>query len=522
MAVRTTELSDKLFVTDGSMGDEFVLTEDNLSKAIADMSLPLEIRIKAIDVYYQKEGGNNTVETINKLATMYEMSGTKLLRQYLFAICEKSMIEPFLMSLAARALRAFNEKDELGYKAIEMVYPKLGSDIGTPYKIDFVKMLMSGDNYREKAKSYFCEIIEDLNLDCEYRYKAILGLEYKDEKLDEEKFKRMLYFIKEANLCFLKNNMNKVQYRILAGQYLLQKCDIVAERNDIESVLLGFARDEALEYNLRADSTDVLLQLGSEETKKIAQGIILQLGVGNKNVFSVYDNAQNVHTKEVEESVVQALEFLQTFQVMKYRGKTITIDFVENKVAELIEEEKKRGVDMREKGEKIRVAFNRIVMDRALYSKYNCTLSHILLQVWTYLSGHKNEEDIKKRLVEELVEMAGTCSSGFASRIINTISGFGDFSLKISWHDQIIANLAGRLNARIRDMDNLTIQEKVLEEMTIPSSDYSLRKNFLKFFRKTVSSIREEMYKEFKDHITDSDYDLYFRSAVSMYETGTM
>lgn len=195
---------------------------------------------------------------------------------------------------------------------------------------------------------------------------------------------------------------------------------------------------------------------------------------------------------------------------------------MESKIVEILEEEKKAGKDVHEKAEKIRVAFNRIVMDRALYSKYNCTLSHILLQIWTYLTGHKNEEEIRKRLVEELTEMAGTCSSGFASRIINTISGFGDFSLKISWQDQIIANLTGRLNARIRDMDNLTIQDKVLEEMTIPSSDYSLRKNFLKFFRKSVSSIREEMHKEFKDHITDVEYDLYFRAAVSMYETGTM
>lgn len=324
MTTRTTELSDLVLETDGEQMEDFVLSEDNLSRAIVDMTLPLETRIKAIDTYYTKEGGNNTVETINKLATMYEMSGTKLLRQYLFAICEKSSIEPFLLSLVARALRAFNEQDDLGYKAIEMVYPKLGDDIGTPYKIDFVKMLMTGDNYREKAKIYFCQIIDDLRLDCDYRYKTILSLEYKPadgEVSSPEKVKRSLYFIKEADLCFIKNGSNKIQYRILAGQYLLQKCDIGEERKDIEDILLGFSRDDSLEYNLRADSTDVLLQLGSVETKKIAKDIIMRLGVGNKNVFSVYDNAQNVHTREVEESVLQALEFLQTFNIMKYRGR---------------------------------------------------------------------------------------------------------------------------------------------------------------------------------------------------------
>ena len=33
-------------------------------------------------------------------------------------------------------------------------------------------------------------------------------------------------------------------------------------------------------------------------------------------------------------------------------------------------------------------------------------------------------------------------------------------------------------------------------------------------------SIREELYTEFKPHITDSDFDLYFRAAISSYETG--
>jgi hypothetical protein len=37
-----------------------------------------------------------------------------------------------------------------------------------------------------------------------------------------------------------------------------------------------------------------------------------------------------------------------------------------------------------------------------------------------------------------------------------------------------------------------------------------------------MPSIREEMYQEFKEHITDVEYDLYFRAAVTMYETGTM
>jgi hypothetical protein len=486
--------------------DAEILSDDNLSKSIMDFSLSLETRIKAIDAYYVKEGGNNTVETINKLAVIYEMSGTRQLRTYLYTICEKSNIEPFLKSLLVKALYSHNPKDELAFKAIDLVYPMLGADIGTPFKIEFVKMLANSSEYLEKAKNYFCAIIEDDRIDCEFRFKSAQSME------------ENLFILTEAYLCFIKNERNKLLYRILAGQSLLQRCKLKDGREiEVERILLGIAKNESYEYNTRADATDVLLQLGTQETKAIAKEIMLRLGVGNKNIINLYDNAQNVHTKEIEESVNEALEFLQTFNILKHNGSTITVDFVEQKVKEIVKEEKnseKEGV--------LTIAFNRIVMDRALYSKYNCTLSHILLQVWTYLTGHDSEAEMKKRLIEELVDMAGTCSSGFATRLINTISGFGNFSMKISWQDQIVSNITGRLNARIRDMDNLTLQEKVLEEMTIPSSDYQLRKNFLKFFRRTISTIREEMYQEFKDYISDEDYDLYFRKAVIMYETGTM
>ena len=92
--------------------------------------------------------------------------------------------------------------------------------------------------------------------------------------------------------------------------------------------------------------------------------------------------------------------------------------------------------------------------------------------------------------------------------------------MKISWRDQIISNFTGRLNARARDMDDLKLQEKVLEQMTLSTMDYESRAHFLKFMRNNILEIRDELYGEFRDHITDTDFDLYFRAAISMYETG--
>ena len=482
--------------------EEFLLDPANLSKQIVDLSLPVKTRIEALNLYYTNEC-ENAIETINKLIMMYELSGTKVLRSFLFDICDNSTIPPFLQSLCAKGLCSHNVNDELGYKAVSIVYPKLGKDVGTPYKIDFVKLLMKNLNYKAEADKYFCQIIDDTSLNCDYRYKAKLGL---GEEHPE--------FTISACQVFIKNSTNAINYRVLGCQNLLiKKVDV----EQVEKVLLGFATDEKVEYNLRADATDVLLQMGSDSSKALAQTIIMELGragpSGNlRRPRNLYDNAQNVHTKEVEDSVKDALEFLQSFSVMTIDSVPITVEYVEKAITLLAMDRPGR--------DKIQVSMNRIVMDRALYSKYNCTLALILLHVWTYISGHKHEIEMKKRLLEEMEDMAGTCSSGFAGRLINTISGFGDFTMRISWRDQITGNLTARINKKIQDMDDLRLQEKVMNEMTLETPCYEDRKNLLKFLRRHVFSLREELYSEFKQYITDTDFDLYFRGAMSVYETG--
>jgi len=278
--------------------------------------------------------------------------------------------------------------------------------------------------------------------------------------------------------------------------------------------LLNIAQNISNEYNLRADATDVLLQLASDNNKVVAQEIIMKLGRerGQGKPKNIYNNAQNVHVKDVEESVLHTLEILESFELMRIPGQNIpiTFEYVQNQILAL----ENSNI------EKIKISLNRIYMDRSLYSKYNCTIQHILLRIWTYISGHKHEEEMKKRLLEELIEMSGTCSWGYASRLVNTISGFGELGIRMSWGEQISANLTARLNKRIQEMDNLTLQGKILDELTLETDKYEDRKHLLKFIRKNLSEINEELYEEFKPYMSDTDFNLYFRRALSIYDTG--
>ena len=499
---------------------EPITTQFNLCEVILDLSIDLDDRLKSIELFYLKFGQEQTLEIVNRLSTMYQFSGTKILEKYLCDICFNTNISSFLKITIAKSICYFDLNKEIGFKVLDHVCKHAGKTVATPCQIEAVCLLMTHQNYQIQSRDYFCSIINDEQIDCDYRYKTILSLENKN-------IDNYMFFLSEAALEFFYKHTNWTLYRILAGQLLIQKCKI-QKSETIENILISFSQDPDLDYNLRADAADVILRLGSNENKITARTMIIMLGRQNGEVKTIFDNAQNVHINEIEESVLNALEFLSTIDM-----KNINYEHVKKQIDDLI----KLHYSVDHKSiDKINISMNRIYLDRALYSKYNCTLIHILLKVWTYITTHVSENDMKKRLLEELVDMSGTCSSGFASRLVNTIAGFGDFNLRISYRDQIIANFNGRLNSRARDISkhdtnvnfyNINtprtledFQDKVIEEMSINSNEYASKSNFLNFFRQNMLSIRQELYEEFKTHIDDPSFDLYFRSAIAAYETG--
>ena len=264
--------------------------------------------------------------------------------------------------------------------------------------------------------------------------------------------------------------------------------------------------------------------------------------MGDREINTLYTNSQNVHNKELENSIVEIIEFFAEYTTVMINKIPITFKEVRTQIEFMANENK---VDK----EKIQISLNRIHMDRALFSKYNISLETLLLKLWSYIQNTQEyKEELILRLLQELEDMAGTCSSGFASRLVNVVSGFEDFTLKISWEDQIISNFNGRLNAMARNItlqhsifrnhyyDNVSFLQKeivdsnsidsvlesfrhcVLNELPLKSSEPYKRKNFNFFLKHSFPIIRQEMYQEFSPFMDDTTFDLYFRKALMHYE----
>lgn len=555
------ENTTKIINNDNFIEDEIIIDELNYEKFILDFEVKNSKRIELLERYF-KINNDNTIELISRIFSMYAFSGTKILQQYLISIATESNLSSFLKIEAIKGLLSFEEyeedikdddemieikkesnemirlrnkkRKEIGYECLNTVIQNLkDNDLATPYKIDVICMLMENSKYDIISIEYFKNILRDYNLDSEYRYKTILSLE-------KRKIYSLDFHLQISLNTFLMDENNDVSHRVLSAQYILQKK--YSANDDIFTILFNFAENEKVLYNLRADATDVILTFGNDKQKKKAQNIIMMLG-GNKSK-NLYENKQNIHNTTIESSIVYILEQICYLKTIEFEGEPITYETVSSNIQKLY-----KDAVSKENKDKIEISLNRIQMDRRLYSTLNLRLEMVLIKIWSYMKNSNHFDEMKKRLLEELIEMSGTCSSGYAGRLVNIVSGFSDFNIKVSFEDQIISNFSGRLNSfakkiddvnsRFRKEDKLLSDVKkilkrqtdkdindildefkgeVLSELTISSSQYDKRPCFLLFFRTYMSEIREELRNEFIEYVTETDFDLYFRKALSYYD----
>jgi hypothetical protein len=472
------------------------IDDDKLYEIIFDMDNSEDMRIQALNRYVQINE-EYIIEIVNRLNSMYIFSYTKILQNYLVKIIYESKIDPVLKLESAKVLA---DQVDIGYDCIDYIC-RTYLLMPTPSRHDAITYLMNSEKYKNESLKYFDELVNDKSIDNYYRYKCILNLENSVKNRDN-----LPFFMIPILKSFMTNDRNITRVRILCCQYTIK---LYNELYDLSiNTLFSFADDADLDYNLRADAVDVLLREQNNNIVQRAQNILLELAKQGKVIRTVYDNAQNVHSEAIEDSAISILEGISN--VCQRVG--ITFDDVRSALLEAIKD------DDKQRREKIEMSLTRIYLDRSVYGKFNISLIGILCKVWAYITCSEYSDVMTHRLLDELYDASEVCSTGYAFRILNTLSGFTEFSIKISFQDQIIANLQGRLNARIKLIEDDEYMTKIIEEMMIPTEHYHSRPNFLRFFRESIPSIRQEMYEEFKDYMEDVDYDLYFRKAIFKYE----
>jgi hypothetical protein len=344
----------------------------------------------------------------------------------------------------------------------------------------------------------------------EYIYRSILGMS-RDEITKSDK-RYINYFFSEA-FKIIKDP----RYKVLTGQYLLNNH---IEVETVETSLLNIARDSAVEYNTRADSADTLLKAGSGRFNNECVEVINELGKSLDKVNTLYNNRQNVHDTDIDASVREFLLSLASIRTDKIYDQTtgnerfLKYDDIVEYILRICQESEK----YRSQAEKVSGALVRIKIDQLIYPGSQ-TLATIFLKIYETIGNHPQRELLMTRLIEELIDMDSTCSGGHCSRLANVFSGIGGFNMNIGFRKQIASNIVARINTLIKAETDEEYAGKLLEEML--ESDVENRPAFNRFYKTHITRIRDELCREFvPTHITEEDFELYFREGISFFEIG--
>src|SRR3990167_5072302 len=102
------------------------------------------------------------------------------------------------------------------------------------------------------------------------------------------------------------------------------------------------------------------------------------------------------------------------------------------------------------------------------HSNLDCTFEEVFKAVWneilTFEINIQNE--VKKRLNEEMNDAECKCFTGRISRLVNCLSGYSDkVSIQISDAEQI-GNIISHVRSKYNDSDSDTIKQIVRKELT--------------------------------------------------------
>lgn len=374
---------------------------------------------------------------------------------------------------------------------------------------------------KELAQECCISFIEDKKLSDKKRYEIICSFNSKtgiSTVLNKSKIRVGFdwKFVYGLQNIYFQDKTNDIRYRLLSGQNLIQISKNDSEKESIFQQLIYIAQNIEYEENTRADAADIVMRLGTPEFVAIARQVISDLGysivnTGN-NVLSriktVYNDSQNVHNKYITESV---LKFIA--RMMKENSNPLPFDTVQNQIVDIVRKKKLSSKSRI----KVLKSLHRVSIDTATFTEYDVAISEILIHVWMKICTYPQDikEELESRLIEELLEMQDTCSSGYASRFVNVLTS-QDTYINISIEEQIKANLVGRINARIGKLPENERDAIGIGTMIDALPDEKLV--YENFIKNALDDLYKELYDEFvPEFVSDQQFDLYFNNGKQQF-----
>ncbi len=282
-------------------------------------------------------------------------------------------------------------------------------------------------------------------------------------------------------LCeYIIQNYKNVRVKILASQ----RCLSLKKHIDLATdFLVDIVTNGTNTDDVAADAADVLIQHSTDvDLVEMAQTFLIGVrGDGD----DIYAHPQSVHLV-TDCKISRAIKIIQDV-ASKYTPLNLV------KMEELV------GDFCRPSKVNVSGTLQRFRVDS------DKTIASLLEKVVRILAQPNYPEVELRRdiLVDELQQMQDTCASGHSVRLLNVFVGGNKplyDSLLVDWKREM---------SNVFQASVLKHVDKTNDEILSLFGDDS-RASLRKFCAKHLPNIRKDMYEEFKEKVSDSEFDLYF------------
>jgi hypothetical protein len=347
-----------------------------------------------------------------------------------------------------------------------------------------------------KITSILRECVTNNFLKENYRYKLLKILYEDDHLLDSDPEINIDHFFFETARSFYISDLETIVHSIYICQMFKNR-----EKLDCKMVQMLVERiDKAIDDNERADAADFLLSLKIygemyKDAIEFATKLLETLG-GSKDV---YQNKQNVHQV--------------SFEMEKFLDHLATVDQPIDK-DEMIADIQSRSTTYCSCIDKVVIALNRIKLDNGLYGKNGMTLYSILHRLYNYIQIHNDKKLLNERLIDELLDMSETCSTGHLIRLANILSGIDLNFVQMSVKDEIRAVIHYRFKKYFEGMEEEK-RDAVMDDLLEQTLGGAVQKYMFRYF----SELHDELERDYVHAgiVNDQEFTEYYRDSIMTY-----
>lgn len=500
--LKEIDICIELCKSEGKNSDNYWENIKKLMSWCKDPNLPFYIRSKTLFNLYSFDK-EIAIEILISIRDMIDFSSGSVLDNHR-KVLEKVIIQPIFESEQRyQTCLSFYNSGFIEYCYEYFTELMKDEAVLMEFRVECCKFLFYSQlECHVKSSLYFLkEVIQDVMLSSKFRYETIacfitttgVSTRYNVDNLQIEYDEEYVYPLQSI---FFFEKRNNIRERLLSGQHILQmEYPDEKTKKEVSQIILEVCEDKNEEHDIRADAADILLRLCPDAQIKEKCGLVMQeLGdEDNKNEMdrTFYSDKQNVH--KIQESVDN---FIENMIIYESKKSVSPFNKVHDEVNTIIQNNSK--LSSAERYSALR-SLTRISIDTAKFTKLNLPSSVIFCYVWQKIKDSSYDEEtgigpeqLTQRLIEELVDMADTCSTGHCNRLVNV---FGE-AVRMDIVDQLESNIVARLNNAIKNIEDEELKGDVVCGMS-SDSDENERKSFLSFVDSYKNKLYVELHNEF-------------------------